>query len=193
MHWVGLLGFFCLYENKIGSKLIYHKDNKKKIKASKQKCILPWGSAYLWRMLEISKLSALLSHTTYSISPFFKMSETEKKKKKKKKKLFEAPYVASHSRSGSCLFFFEHLTDVLMLSAVFLFPMGQVAAESTGRAVRGQGCCMGIPGHIHPHSHSSQCWLGPRSKFLVWALLCCLDGSWMVEGRAHGLVCGHKK
>lgn len=94
-------------------------------------------------MLEISKLSALLSHTTCSISPFFKMSETEKKKKRRKKKekknLFEAPYVASHSRSGSCLFFFEHLTDVLMLSAVFLFPVGRVAAVSTGRAVRGPG------------------------------------------------------
>lgn len=73
-------------------------------------------------MSEVSKLSALLSRTTCSISPFFKMSETEKKKKKKK--LFEAPYVASHSRSGGHLFFFEHLTDVLMLSAVFLLPVG---------------------------------------------------------------------
>lgn len=54
--------------------------------------------------------------------------------------------MASHSRSGSCFFFFEHLTDVLMLSAVFLFPMGRVAAVSTGRAMPGpRGSAIRIP------------------------------------------------
>lgn len=54
-------------------------------------------------------------------------------RKKKKKNLFEAPYVAfpcQECKTGSHLFFFEHLTDVLMLSAVFLLPMGWAVAAS---------------------------------------------------------------
>lgn len=147
MHWVGLLGFFCLYENKIGSKLIYHKDNKKKIKASKQKCILPWGSAYLWRMLEISKLSALLSHTTYSISPFFKMSETEKKKKKKEKKTFWSTLCGFPFQKWELPFFLWAPYWCVNAICCLFVPHGP-----SGCWEHGQGCTG--PGVLHGHTRA---------------------------------------
>lgn len=52
-----------------------------------------------------------------------------------------------------------------------------MAAVSTGRAVPGPGVLQNAaPRDIHPHSHSSWCWLGPRRKFLFGGKFPFLNG-----------------